>query len=76
MFGPDLPAGSFPLGRTQEECKECCMRRKLRKAQRRKGGRGGGGADDVKEKTRVRRDQIRKRLIVFTHAMFNKRKQK
>lgn len=40
------------------------------------GGERRRGADDVKEKTRVRRDQIRKRLIVFTHARFNKRKQK
>lgn len=50
--------------------------KKTKEGPEEEGGAGGRGADDVKEKTRVRRDQIRKRLIVFTHAMFNKRKQK
>lgn len=40
MFGLGLPAGSFPL-RSQEECEECCMRRKKEGAEERGENRGG-----------------------------------
>lgn len=49
------------------------MQGMLHEKKTKEGPEEGWGADDVKEKTRVRRDQIRKRLIVFTHARFNKR---
>ena len=39
MFGLGLPAGSFPL-RSQQECKECCMRRKKEGAEERGRNRG------------------------------------
>lgn len=63
MFGLDLPAGSFPL-RSQQECKECCMRRKREKERRGK----GGGDDDVKERNAKKEKQEGERRVGESRA--------